>query len=129
MSEKIKKRKRIRINHSKSPFNRIKKKSFEKEFKNEDLEEKIQNLEQVISRTQRIIDEFERDEKRDHLLQMMYQDDVDEDFVRTSMNISENELNLLVEELISRGFLQFVSGDEVELTKDGILYMKNQDLE
>ncbi len=119
--------KRIRINHSKSPLNQIKKKSFEKEFKNEDLEIKLQNLEHVISKTQRIIDEFERDEQRDDLLKMMYQDDIDEDFVKTSMNISENELNSLIQDLISQGFLQFVSGDEIELTRDGILYMKNQE--
>ena len=118
--------KRIRIDHSKSPLKRIKKKNSEKEFKNEDLELKIQSLEQVISRTQKIIDEFERDEKQDQLLNLMYQDDVDEDFVKTSMNISENELNLLIQDLISRGFLQFVSGDEIEITRDGILYIKNQ---
>jgi len=118
--------KKIRINRSKSPLNRIKKKNSEKEFKNEDLELKIQSLEQVISRTQKIIDDFERDEKQDQLLNLMYQNDVDEDFVKTSMNISENELNSLIQDLISRGFLQFVSGDEIEITQDGILYMKNQ---
>ena len=117
---------KIRINHSKSPLNRIKRRKEKKEFKNEDLETKIQNLEQVISKTQRIIDDFDREEKRDQLLNMMYTDDVDEEFVKTSMNLSENELNSLIEELVSCGFLQFVSGDEIELTKDGILYMKNQ---
>jgi len=117
---------KIRINHSKSPLNRIKRRKEKKEFKNEDLETKIQNLEQVISKTQRIIDDFDREEKRDQLLNMMYTDDVDEEFVKTSMNLSENELNSLIEELVSCGFLQFVSGDEIELTKDGVLYMKNQ---
>lgn len=126
MSKKNKRR--IRINHSKSPLNLVKIKNMEKDFKSEDLELKIQNLEQVLSRTQKIIDEFDRDEKTDQLLKMMYSADVDEDFVKTSMNISENELNLLIEGLISRGFLQFVSGDEVELTREGVLYMKNQDL-
>ena len=121
--------KRIRIDHSKSPFKRIKKKKSEKEFKNEDLELKIQSLEQVISRTKRIIDDFERDEKQDQLLNLMYQDDVDEEFVKTRMNISENELNLLIQDLISRGFLQFVSDDEIEITRDGILYIKNQELD
>jgi len=119
--------KKIRINHSKSPLNRFKQNKPGKEIKSKDLEEKIQNLEQVISRTQQVIEDFEREEKRDQLLQMMYQDDVDEDFVKTSMNISENELNSLIEDLISCGFLQFVSGDEVELTPDGVRYMKNQD--
>jgi hypothetical protein len=121
--------KKIRINHSKSPFKKIKKKNSEKEFKNEELELKIQSLEKVISRTQRIIDDFERDEKQDQLLNLMYQDDVDEDFVKTSMNISESELNLLIQDLISRGFLQFVSGDEIEITRDGLLYIKNQELD
>ena len=127
MSKKIKRRKRLRIDHSKSPLNRIRNKSVKTEFKQEDLATKLQNIEQVIARTQKIIDEFEQDEKRDQLLKMMYQDDVDEDFVKSSMNLPDNELNSLIEDLISRGFLQFVSGDEVELTRDGILYMKNQE--
>ena len=128
MSEKIKKRKRIRINHSRSPLKRIKEKSGEKEIKNEELETKLQNIEQVIQRTQKIIEDFEREEKTDQLLRMMYQDDVNEEFVKTSMNISEGELNSLIQDLVSKGFVQFVSGDELELTRDGILYMKNQEL-
>jgi len=126
MSKKIKRRKRLRIDHSKSPFNRIRNKSVKTEFEQENLSIKLQNIEQVITRTQKIIDEFEREEKREQLLKMMYQEDVSEDLVKSSMNISENELNSLVEDLISHGLLQFVSGDEVELTRDGILYMKNQ---
>ena len=127
MSKKIKRRKRLHIDHSKSPLNRIRNKSVKTEFKQEDLSMKLQNIEQVIARTQKIIDEFEQEEKREHLLKMMYQEDVSEDLVKSSMNISENELNSLIEDLISHGLLQFVSGEEVELTRKGILYMKNQE--
>ena len=127
MSKKIKRRKRLRIDHSKSPLNLIRNKSVKTELKQENLSMKLKNIEQVITRTQKIIDEFERDEKRDQLLKMMYQDDVDEEYVKSSMNLPDNELNSLIEDLISRGLLQFVSGDEVELTRDGILYMKNQE--
>ena len=126
MSKKIKRRKRLRIDHSKSPLNLIRNKSVKTELKQEDLSMKLQNIEQVITRTQKIIDEFEREEKREQLLKMMYQEDVSKDLVKSSMNISENELNSLVEDLISHGLIQFVSGEEVELTRDGILYMKNQ---
>jgi len=126
MSKKIKRRKRLRIDHSKSPLNLIRNKSVKTELKQENLSMKLKNIEQVITRTQKIIDEFEREEKREQLLKMMYQEDVSKDLVKSSMNISENELNSLVEDLISHGLIQFVSGEEVELTRDGILYMKNQ---
>ena len=128
MPKKTKVKRRIRVNRSKSnkKSNKTKEK---KEFKQEDLELKIKSLERVMHRTQRVIDEFEREEKQDLLLSMMYKDDVDAEFVKNNMDVSEEELNSLVNDLISRGFLQFVSGDEIELTKDGILYMKNQNSE
>ena len=128
MPKKTKVKRRIRVNRSK--LNKKSDKTKEKkEFKQEDLELKIKNLERVMHRTQRVIDEFEREEKQDLLLSMMYKDDVDAGFVKNNMDVSEEELNSLVNDLISRGFLQFVSGDEIELTKDGILYMKNQNSE
>ena len=128
MPKKTKVKRRIRVNRSKSnkKSNKTKEK---KEFKQEDLELKIKSLERVMHRTQRVIDEFEREEKQDLLLSMMYKDDVDAEFAKNNMDVSEEELNSLVNDLISRGFLQFVSGDEIELTKDGILYMKNQNSE
>jgi len=128
MPKKTKVKRRIRVNRSKSnkKSNKTKEK---KEFKQEDLELKIKSLERVMHRTQRVIDEFEREEKQDLLLSMMYKDDVDAEFVKNNMDVSEEELNSLVNDLISRGFLQFVSGDEIELTKEGILYMKNQNSE
>jgi helix-turn-helix protein len=58
---------------------------------------------------------------------LMYSDDVDVDFVKTTMNISENELNSFVSELVQNGFLEFVSEDEIKLTKSGLSYVKNQE--
>jgi helix-turn-helix protein len=127
MSKKDKRVKRLRINHSKSPLSVLKKKTVKKEFKNKDLEMKLKDMEHVIARTQKIIDEFEKDEKRDKLLKMIYQDDIDEDTVKSTMNISDKELNFLIEELISKGFVQFVSSDDIELTSKGILHAKNEE--
>lgn len=128
MPKKTKVKRKIRVNRSKldKKSNKTKEK---KDFKQEDLELKIKNLERVMHRTQKVIDEFEREEKQDRLLSMMYKDDVDAEFVKNSMGVSEEELSSLVNDLVSRGFLQFVSGDEIELTKDGVLYMKNQNSE
>lgn len=128
MPKKTKVKGKIRVNRSKldKKSNKTKEK---KDFKQEDLELKIKNLERVMHRTQKVIDEFEREEKQDRLLSMMYKDDVDAEFVKNSMGVSEEELSSLVNDLVSRGFLQFVSGDEIELTKDGVLYMKNQNSE
>ncbi len=119
--------KKIRINHSKSPFKKLNKKNKEKDFINEDLNKKLQNIEQVINRTQKIIDEIETEEKQNKLLKMMYKEDVDENFVKTSMNINDSELNFLIQGLVSKGFVQFSSGDEIELTKNGVLHVKNEE--
>jgi len=67
------------------------------------------------------------EQRRNQLLKMMYQDDIDDEFVTTTMDISHDELESLVGELIQLGFLQYCSNDEVELTKDGVFYLINQD--
>ena len=119
--------KRIRINRNKSFFKPAKNKPAKNEIKQIDFEEKLANLEQILHRTQALIAQDEHDEKLDQLLTLMYSDDVDVDFVKTTMNISENELSSFVSELVQNGFLEFVSEDEIKLTRSGISYIKNQE--
>ena len=117
--------KRIRINHNRSPLKLMKKKLNEK---NEEQKiDKIKNIEEVIARTEMISKRLESEQKRDELLKMMYYDDIDADHAISAMNISFDELKLLVNELIEMGYIQQSSNDEVELTSSGILYIMGQD--
>ena len=118
--------KKIRINRNRSTLKFTKNKLAKNKFKQIDLEEKLANLEQILHRTQMLIEQDEHDEKRDQLLKMMYSNDVDANFVKTTMKISDDELNSFINELEQMGFLEFVSDDEIKLTKDGIIYVKNQ---
>lgn len=119
--------KKIRINRNKSLFKLAKNETAKKAIKKSDLEEKLANLEQILQRTQMLIEQDERDEKRDMLISLMYSHDVNADSVKTTMNISNEELNSLVSELVQMGFLEFVSDDEIGLTKAGVSYVKNQE--
>ncbi len=119
--------KKIRINHNRSLVKLAKDKIVKDEVKQMDFEEKIANLEQILQRTQALIAQDEHDEKLDKLLNLMYSDDVDVDFVKTTMNISDDELSSFVKELVDMGFLEFVTNDEIELTKAGVSYVKNQE--
>ena len=84
------------------------------------------NLEQVLLRTQMIIDADKREEQRDQILKMMYLDDIDSEFVKNNLDISDKELTAIVDELVELGFLQFISDDELEISKKGTIYVKNQ---
>jgi len=119
--------KKIRINNKRSPLKLVKNKLAKNEVKQIDIAEKLANLEQILQRTQLLIEQDEHDEKRDQLLNLMYSNDIDAKFVKTTMGISEDDLSSLVDELVKMGFLEFVSNDEIELTRDGISYVKNQD--
>ena len=46
-----------------------------------------------------------------------------------NLDITESELKTLVNELLERGFIQYISEDEVELTEVGIRYLKWRDFE
>jgi len=86
----------------------------------------LTNLEQVLLRTQMIIDADKREEQRDQILKMMYLDDIDSEFVKNNLDISDKELTAIVDELVELGFLQFISDDELEISKKGTIYVKNQ---
>ena len=119
-------RKRIRVDPSNSPLNLMKKKINEKNEK-EVFEDRVENIEEVIVRSEMISKRNVSEQKRDELLKMMYYDDIDADHVLDTMQISNGELESIVGELIELGFIQNSSNDEVELTMDGIFYIMNQD--
>jgi len=73
-----------------------------------------------------IIDEDKREEQRDQILKMMYLDDVESEFVKNTLEISDDELKSIVDELVELGFLQFISEDELKISKKGTIYVKNQ---
>ena len=118
-------RKRIRIDHNRSPLKLMKKRINEK---NEEQKiDKIKNIEEAITRYEMISKKLNSEQKKDELLKMMYYDDIDANHVISAMNISYGELESLVNELVEMGLIQQLENDEVELTKDGIFYILSQD--
>ena len=116
------------MNPDKSPINLLREKFREKSEK-DNFEERIENIRQVIARSEMISKNDGSEQRRNQLLKMMYQDDIDHEFVTTTMSISHDELESLVDELIQLGYLQYCSNDEVELTKDGVFHIISQDLD
>jgi len=128
---------KIRVNHKRSPLNLLRNKleNKEKKEKNEkqiagikNIDEKIENMEDFfdgeISSTK-----YKPSQKQNMLLQMMYLDDIDSDFVRNKMGVSDKELENMVEELIKIGLLEYSSDNEVQLTDEAIYYITSKDLE
>ena len=133
----MKKRKKlkIRINPTKSPFKLIRKKfnhttllgEEEAEIKEE---EKFANVDRYINqlkKVQMIIDEEKHEEKQFQLIKMMYSDDIDTEYAVNNLDISEKELGYIVNELVELGLVHFISDDEAEITIDGIKYIKYRD--
>ena len=60
---------------------------------------------------------------------MMYQDDIDADHVKSTMKISDSQLEIFVNNLLKRGLLKYSSNDEVEITKEGIYYITRKEIE
>lgn len=129
---------RIHRNPEKYPIkifkNKIGQKNTSIEEDNIDLiEEKpmgyIERINQLSQRIQLMVEEEERDEKQYKLLKMMQLDDIDAEFVINNLGVTESELKTLVDELIERGFIQYVPNEEVELTEVGIRYIKWRDID
>ena len=141
------KRRRIRRDPTKSPFrlilNRIEKpipplvdepieieNEVEEPIEIENEEEKFVDVEGHVDRVlkvQTIFDEEEQDDKQFQLLKMIHLADIDAESVLKNLDITENELESMVGELVELGFLEFISGDEVIITEDGIDFIRSQD--
>ena len=65
-------------------------------------------------------DEIEITEKQKALLQLLYERDVDEDMALYFLDINKRELNYLLNQLLRYEYLQYISSDEIKLTKKGI---------
>jgi len=72
---------------------------------------------------------FEPTPRQNKLLQLMFLDDIDVDFVKTTMNITDDELKRMVEDLVKKGLLEYSSDDEVELTDEAIYHITSSNLD
>lgn len=72
---------------------------------------------------------FEPTPKQNKLLQLMFLDDIDVDFVKSTMRITDNELKIMIDDLVKNGLLEYSSDDEVELTDEAIYHITSKDLD
>jgi hypothetical protein len=98
--------------------------------KNKIWSEKIRQAQELKDEIDQFADEFKKRhntccshnlEKEHQLLKMMKSDgtDVNADFVANKLDVSINELESLVNNLVKEGLLQFTSEGEVEITDKG----------
>ena len=118
-------KKRVNIDKSKSPFSFLKKKNQVNKNSNFNIKE----LEESYIKSQELYEENQPTPNENRLLMMIYLDDVDSDYVKTSMNISDKQLEILVNNLIDRGYLRQLDTNEIELTREGIYYITTKELE
>jgi len=137
LGEEIRITRKIRVNHNHSPLNflRNKLKNKEKQEKHENkilsiehIDEKIENMEELFDDELSSI-KYEPNTNQNRLLQMMYLDDIDADFVRNKMGVSDKELENIVDGLVKLGLLEYSSDNEVQLTDEAIYYITSKDLE
>lgn len=126
--------KHIKRNPSKSPLNFFKKKSKNKEEKEDtsDIIKKIDNQflnTNLFSDDEPVSTKYEPNSRETVLLKMMYLDDVDSDYVKSKMRISDNELEKLVEGLLDLGLVKYSSNNEIELTREGVYYITSNDMD
>ncbi len=126
--------KHIKRNPSKSPLNFFKKKSKNKEGKEDksDIIKKIDNQflnTNLFSDDEPVSTRYEPNSRETVLLKMMYLDDVDSDHVKSKMRISDNELEKLVDGLLDLGLVKYSSNNEIELTREGIYYITSNDMD
>ena len=128
---------KIRVNHKRSPLNLLRNKleNKEKKEKHERQIVSIKNIDEKIENVKDFYDDevsstnYTPSQKQNMLLQMMYLDDIDSDFVRNKMGVSDKELENMVEELIKIGLLEYSSNNEVQLTDEAIYYITSKDLQ
>jgi len=129
---------KIRINPERSPLNLLKNKFLDKKEKKkhreqikrvELMDEKIMNVDDFFDDETTLSTKYEPSPKQNRLLKMMYLDDIDVDYVKTKMKVTDEELEFMVDELVELGFLEYSSDDEVELTDEAIYYITSRDLD
>ena len=69
---------------------------------------------------------LEEHEKSYSFLKLINQEGMDFETAKRMLNLSNNEIKMLIKELIELKFLQFVSNDEIEITESGKEFIQNQ---
>ena len=121
------KKKRLRVDPTRSPLNLVIKKLQEKKTEREVVEDDFVDPNQFSPLVQMMLEDAKKDDLYYQLLKMMYIDDVDAEHVENYLGISTDELKNAVDELVSLGFLKHTSEDEVELTDDGVTLIMHRE--
>ena len=126
-------KKRIKINHSKSPLNLFKIRNKEDSSDSEKVIEKIDDhaskLDYLYDENEFVSTKYEPTAKENILLRLMYLEDVDSDFVKSEMRVTDLELQKIVNNLLNEGFVKESSSNEIELTADGIYHITSNDMD
>lgn len=69
---------------------------------------------------------LEEHEKSYTFLKLINRQDMDFDTAKSILNLSDDEIRMIIKELVELKFLEFVSDDEIEITKSGIEFITNQ---
>ena len=127
--------KRICIDRSKSPLNFFKKKQSEKD-KNKDkisvikkIDSRIQKMEDLYNQNEVFSKKYEPNAKENMLLKLMYLEDVDSEFVKSEMRVTDKELQYIVNNLLEQGFVKKSSNNEIELTMEGIHHITSNNMD
>ena len=90
------------------------------------MENKIINIQDTIRKTEKLIQQDEIEEKQDKVLNMIYAEDIDAEQIIKNFDMSYDDLDKIVQDLLDAGYIKYISNNEVELTQQGVLYIKNQ---
>ena len=127
--------KRICIDRSKSPLNFFKKKQSEKD-KNKDkisvikkIDSRIQKMDDLYNQNEVFSKKYEPNAKENMLLKLMYLEDVDSEFVKSEMRVTDKELQYIVNNLLEQGFVKKSSNNEIELTMEGIYHITSNNMD
>ena len=69
---------------------------------------------------------LEEHEKSYSFLKLVNQEDIDFDTAKRMLNLDDEEIKMIIKELSELKFLQYVSDDEIEITKSGKEFIANQ---
>ncbi len=127
--------KRIRINHSKSPFDFLKNKKEKKDTSLdkisiiEKIDNRVSKSDDLFDETEFITTKYEPSAKENMLLKLMYLEDVDSEYVKEEMRVTDKELQYIVDNLLDKGFVKHSKNDEIELTMEGIYHITSNDMD
>ena len=128
-------KRRIRIDRSKSPLNFFKNKTKKKDKSDgsisviKEIDNQASKLEDLFDEDEFVTTKYEPTPKENMLLKLMYLDDVDSEFVKSKMRVTDKELQFIVGNLLVKGFVKQSSNDEIELTMEGIYHITSNNMD